>query len=80
MSIQPCWPKSDLAAPGAVLAQFMAKQAIRDCAIIIRRGDPKTRGGALHKIAAKIGGAQSKINHLTEGGGGLKFYSKCKKN
>ena len=37
--------------------------------------------GALHKIAAKIGGggegAQSKITHLTEGGG-LKFYSKCK--
>ena len=30
----------------------------------------KTRkgGGALHKIAAKIGGAQSKITHLTEGG------------
>ena len=30
---------------------------IRDCAVIIRRGAPKTRGGgALHKIAAKIGG------------------------
>ena len=27
-------------------------------------------GGALHKIATKIGGAQSKITHLTEGGGG----------
>ena len=38
-------------------------RAFRDCAIIIRRG-----GGALHKIAAKIGGAQSKITHLTEGG------------
>ena len=25
-------------------------------------------GGALHKITAKIGGAQSKISHLTEGG------------
>ena len=25
-------------------------------------------GGALHKIAAKIGRAQSKITHLTEGG------------
>ena len=33
-------------------------------------------GGALHKIAAKIRGAQSQITHLTEGG--LKFYSKCK--
>ena len=32
--------------------------AFRDCAIIIRRGGCKTRGGALHKIAAKIGGAQ----------------------
>ena len=31
-------------------------------------GGWKTRGGALHKIAAKIGGAQSKITHLTEGG------------
>ena len=41
---------------------------LRDCAIIIRRGGPKTRGGALHKIAAKIGVAQSKITHLTEGG------------
>ena len=28
VSIQPCWPKSDLAAPRAVLAQFMAKKAI----------------------------------------------------
>ena len=42
---------------------------LRDCAIIIRRGASKTRGGgALHKIAAKIGVAQSKITHLTEGG------------
>ena len=41
---------------------------IRDCAIIIRRGDEKLEGGALHKIAAKIGGTQSKITHLTEGG------------
>ena len=41
---------------------------IRDCAIIIRRGGPKTGGGALNKTAAKIGGAQSKITHLTEGG------------
>ena len=36
----------------------------------------KLEEGALHKIAAKIEGAQSKISHLTEGG--LKFYSKCK--
>ena len=50
---------------------------VRDCAIIIRRAAEKQEGGALHKIAAKIGGAQSKITHLTEGGG-LKFYSKCK--
>ena len=28
VSIQPCWPKSDLAAPGALLTQFMAKKAI----------------------------------------------------
>ena len=42
-------------------------QALRDCAIIIRRGAEKL-GGALHKIAAKIGGAHSKITHLTEGG------------
>ena len=44
---------------------------IRDCAIIIRRGGglKNWRGGALHKIAAKIGVAQSKITHLTEGGG-----------
>ena len=41
---------------------------MRDCAIIIRRGAEKLEGGALHKIAAKIGGAQSKITHLTEGG------------
>ena len=47
---------------------FKANLFVRDCAIIIRRGGPKTRGGALHKIAAKIGGAQSKITHLTEGG------------
>ena len=39
-------------------------------------GAEKLEGGALHKIAAKIRGAQSKISHLTEGG--LKFYSKCK--
>ena len=31
-------------------------------------GGEKLEGGALHKIAAKIGGAQSKISHLTEGG------------
>ena len=40
----------------------------RDCAIIIRRGAKKLERGALYKIAAKIGGAQSKITHLTEGG------------
>ena len=40
-------------------------------------GGLKPEGGALHKIAAKIGGPQSKITHLT--GGGLKFYSKCNK-
>ena len=35
-----------------------------------QEGGPKIRGGgALHKIAATIGGAQSKITHLTEGGG-----------
>ena len=44
---------------------------VRDCAIIIKRGAEKLEGvgGALHKIAAKIGGAQSEITHLTEGGG-----------
>ena len=31
-------------------------------------GAKKLEGGALHKIAAKIGGAQSKITHLTERG------------
>ena len=42
---------------------------IWDCAIIIRRGGGlKPEGGALHKIAAKIGGPQSKITHLTGGG------------
>ena len=40
---------------------------IRDCAIIIR-GGLKNERGVLHKITAKIGGAQSKITHLTEGG------------
>lgn len=45
-----------------------SKEYIRDCAIIIRRGALKPEGEALHKIAAKIGGAQSKITHLTEGG------------
>ena len=34
---------------------------VRDCAIIIRRGDEKLEGGgALHKIAAKIGGLKVK--------------------
>ena len=33
-----------------------------------RGGAEKLEGGALHKIAAKIGGAQSKSSHLTEGG------------
>ena len=43
-------------------ARYVLCYILRDCAIIIRRGrGPKTRGGALHKIAAKIGGAQSKI-------------------
>ena len=32
-------------------------------------GPLKPEGGALHKIAAKIRGAQSKITHLTKGGG-----------
>ena len=41
-------------------------------------GAEKLEGGALHEIAAKIGGAHSKFTHLTEGGRGLKFYSKCK--
>ena len=36
----------------------------RDCAIIIRRGAEKLEGGALHRIAAKVGG-----------GGGLKIKS-----
>ena len=31
-------------------------------------GAKKLEGGALHKIAAKIGRAQSKITHLTERG------------
>ena len=31
-------------------------------------GAEKLEGGALHKIAAKIAGAQSKITHLTERG------------
>ena len=56
-----------------------SESCIRDCAIIIRRGEAeKLEVGALHKIAAKMegGGAQSKITHLTEGG--FKFYSKCK--
>ena len=44
------------------------RKNVRDCAIIIRRGAEKLEGGALHKIAARIGGAQSKITHLTEGG------------
>ena len=60
---------------------MISGRMLRDCAIIIRRGGPKTRRGALHKIATKIGGgggAQSKITHLAEGGGGLKFYSKFK--
>ena len=33
-----------------------------------QEGAEKLEGGALHKIAAKIGGAQSRITHLTEGG------------
>ena len=33
---------------------------IRDCAIIIRRGAEKLEGGALHKIAVKIGGLKVK--------------------
>ena len=57
----------------------MFKFPLKDCAIIIRRVGLKTKRGALHKIAAKIGGgggAQSKITHLTEGGGrGLRFNS-----
>ena len=46
-----------------------------------RGGVWKTRGGALHKIAAEIGGAQSKITQLKDGG--LKFYwnvNKIKRN
>ena len=44
---------------------------IRDYAIIIRKGGggaEKLEAGRYKKIAAKIGGAQSKISHLTEGG------------
>ena len=33
---------------------------VTDCAIIIRRGAEKLEGGALHKIAAKIGGLKVK--------------------
>ena len=45
---------------------------VRDCAIIIRRGGPKTRGwGALHKNAAKIG--CDVIFNITEGGYCLSF-------
>ena len=40
------------------------KYKIRDCAIIIRRGAEKLEGGALHRIAAKVGG-----------GGGFKIKS-----
>ena len=36
-------------------------------------GGAEKLGGALHKIAAKIGGAQSKISHLTEEAGALSF-------
>ena len=32
------------------------RKNVRDCAIIIRRGAEKLEGGALHKIAARIGG------------------------
>ena len=53
-----------------------------DCAIIIRRGGggaEKLERGALHKIAAKIvGGLKVKSLIGRRGGGGLKFYSKCK--
>ena len=35
-------------------------ETIRDCAIIIRREAEKLEGGALHKIAAKIGGLKVK--------------------
>ena len=58
--------------PGCLLnlLNVACLHTLRDCAIIIRRwGADKLEGGvALHKIAAKIGGAQSKITHLTEGG------------
>ena len=41
--------------------KFSTKEEIRDCAIIIRRGGAeKLEGGALHKIAAKIGGLKVK--------------------
>ena len=44
-----------------------------------RGAEKREGGGALPKIAAKIGGLKSTITHLTEGGGGgLNFYSKCK--
>ena len=42
---------------------------LRDCAIIIRRGAEKTRGGHyINKIAAKMGGG-SKLNQSFDGGG-----------
>ena len=39
-----------------MMMMIMMMITVRDCAIIIRRGALKPEGGALHKIAAKIGG------------------------
>ena len=64
-----------------LLSYSFGIETIRDCAIIIRREAEKLEGGALHKIAAKIGGAQSKITHLTEGGlSFIRNVNKIKRN
>ena len=44
-----------------MMMMIMMMITVRDCAIIIRRGALKPEGGgALHKIAAKIGGLKVK--------------------
>ena len=48
---------------------YAEKMAIRDCAIIIRRGGAeKLEGGHYIKLLPRWEGSQSKITHLTEGG------------
>ena len=43
-----------------LLSYSFGIETIRDCTIIIRREAEKLEGGALHKIAAKIGGLKVK--------------------